>query len=267
VGIFKPKELHEFLASHGVHAKKSLSQNFLIDGNILDKIVKAAEIKKDDLVYEIGPGPGALTEKLLEAKAKVIAIEMDRTLARALDRGQKNLTVIEADCLKFDWKNIPKKAKVVANLPYKITTPILATLLPLYNKISTITVMVQREVALRFIAKKNTKDYSSFTIFLQFFADAEYCFTISPNCFYPKPKVDSALVKLTLKKPPNLDHPEKFFQFVRTAFQKRRKMLRASLKKDYPNLNLAPFETARPEQLSLQDFLSLFTHASVNNDL
>ncbi len=258
MAIFKPKELHEFLASHGVHAKKSLSQNFLIDGNILNKIVTAADIKENDLVYEIGPGPGALTEKLLEAKARVIAIEMDRTLAKTLNRGQENLTVIEADCLKFNWESLSEKAKVVANLPYKITTPILARLLPLYDKITTITVMVQKEVALRFIAKKDTKDYSSFTIFLQFFADAEYCFTISPNCFYPKPKISSALVKLTLKKPPNIPHPEKFFQFVRTAFQQRRKMLRASLKKDYPHLNLGPFETARPEQLSLQDFLNLY---------
>ncbi len=273
--IFNPKELHAFLQEEGLAAKKHLSQNFLIDGNILRKIVHTADVHEGDIVFEIGPGPGALTEELLKAKAHVTAIEMDKQLAKLLERLKKednHLNVIQQDCLDFAWeayfeKHLPegKKAKIVANLPYKITTPILARLLPLHQYISSITVMVQHEVGVRFIAQKNTADYSSFTIFLSYYAHAKYCFTISPNCFYPKPKIDSALVHLTLKEPQRLDSPEAFFQFVRSCFQKRRKMLRSSLKEIYPpervehflkELGLSPL--ARPEELSLQNFIFLY---------
>ncbi len=279
--IFKPSELHEFLNAQGLSAKKHLSQNFLIDGNILKKIVKAADVKENEVIFEIGPGPGALTEELLKEKAHVYAIEMDKqlaTLLRRLKTPDNHLEVIEGDCLTFDWEgflksHLPpgKKAKVVANLPYKITTPILSLLLPLYEWISSITVMVQQEVGVRFVAPQNSSDYSSFTVFLNFFSAPKYCFTISPNCFFPKPKISSALVRLDLKKPPNIPSSEKFFAFVRSTFQQRRKMLRASLKEQFdPSLIQSLLaerglsELSRPEQLSLDDFLFLYSRLHPN---
>lgn len=234
---YHPSELQAFLTELGLSPKKFLSQNFLIDGNIVRKILHLAEIKKGDHVLEIGPGPGALTEALLQEKAFVTAVEMDPAFAQALEglpQEKSQLHVVAQDFLKFDvegWcKTKNKKIKVVANLPYHITTPILAKLLPLYTHIESLTVMVQKEVAKRFLAEPGSKEWNSFSLFLRFYADPIYGFTVEPTCFFPKPKVQSAVVKITLKKPPEVSSEERFFTMTRTAFQQRRKMLRASLK-------------------------------------
>jgi 16S rRNA (adenine1518-N6/adenine1519-N6)-dimethyltransferase len=272
--ITSPTELQRFLSEHDLSAKKSASQNFLIDGNIVRKILAEAKISKDDLVLEIGPGPGALTESFLETGCQVLAIERDAKLAPLLKRfpGSENLSIICADFLQFPLekhmkKILPpgKKAKVVANLPYHITTPILSMLLPLHRLFSDLVIMVQKEVADRFIAEKGTKDYSSFTLFLQFFSEVSYCFTVDPNCFHPKPSIQSAVVHLKLRPPPSLSDPESFFLMLRTAFGQRRKMMRASLKKLFPSSlvessleKIGKNPLLRPEDLSLDEFIKLY---------
>lgn len=272
--IYKPSELHDFLNSLNIHPKKGLSQNFLIDGNIIKKIVAAAEIGPEDVVLEIGPGPGSLSEAILETGATLIAVEMDRVLAQALERlknPNRRFEIFCADILQFPISEtlkpyLPsgKKAKVIANLPYHLTTPILVKLAEMNEIFSSLQLMVQEEVARRFIASPGTADYSAFTVFLSVFSNPRYAFHVSRNCFYPKPGVDSAVVILELKKPPKINL-EEFFKMTRTAFGQRRKMLRTSLRTLYPQdkvvaaltaLNLNP--QVRPEELSLQDFLDLF---------
>jgi 16S rRNA (adenine1518-N6/adenine1519-N6)-dimethyltransferase len=271
---FRPSELAQLLEQLGTTAKKNLSQNFLIDGNILRKILSAAGVSAGDLVIEIGPGPGALTEALLAAGAHVIAIEKDPIFASALHRLQTKdgrLEVHTEDVLNFPFATHLQgkaKVKVVANLPYHITTPILAKLILLHENIESLTLMVQKEVAERFTAQKNTPEYGSLTIFLQAYSTARYCFTVGPTCFYPKPNVHSAVVHFSLKTP--LDLPADFFCMTRTAFQKRRKMLRASLRELHsPEIieqalsaeGLNP--QARPEDLSLDEFRALYLKLQV----
>lgn len=270
--LYRSSELQLFLKELGIDAKKGLSQNFLIDGNILRKIIKAAEIHPNDHVIEIGPGPGALTEFLLEFGAHVTAVEIDPHFASALKRLQtdkSSITVFQEDFLKFPLEDYLKKhtekVKVVANLPYHITTPILTKLLPMHSKIESVTIMVQKEFAKRMTAAPGSADYGSFTVFTAFYCKASYCFTVEPTCFYPRPKVQSAVVYCQLRKPPLFDAAESFFTLTRTAFQKKRKMLKTSLKELFPppsveralaSMNIS--SQARPEELSLEQFLTLF---------
>ena len=222
--IYKPSELRTFLNQLGIKPKKGLSQNFLIDGNIVRKIVAAANVVPGDVVLEIGPGPGSLTQALLEAGADVLAVEMDSTLAEALERLQtpeKKLQIFCLDILNFSLqKNLlpllknGKKAKVIANLPYHLTTPILAMLIPHHLIFSSLTLMVQEEVGRRFTALPNTSEYSSFTVFLQFYSVPVYAFTVSRNCFYPVPKVDSAVVSLNLNPLPWMKQPLNLFSLL-----------------------------------------------------
>lgn len=281
MSIYKPKELFSLLEKLGISPKKVLSQNFLIDGNIVSKIVKTADVTPKDLILEIGPGPGALTQALLEAQATVLAVEKDRILAQALHRFQSdynNLEVFEEDILKFpiektlqNWlkRGDYSSAKVIANLPYHLTTPILAQLVTLYPTLSTLVVMVQEEVARRITAIPGNKNYSSFTVFLNFYSTPLYAFKVKSHCFYPKPSVESAVVVLKLKKPPSLEDKDRFFLMTRTAFEHRRKMIKSSLKSLYlpaevekalEGMQLNPLE--RPENLSLKDFLCLFKKLS-----
>lgn len=268
--IYKPSELHLFLNDLGIAPKKGLSQNFLIDGNIIRKIVAAADVVPGDLVLEIGPGPGSLTQALLEAGAHVIAVEKDAILADALKRLKTNTNHLEVFCddiltFPIEEKLAGKpKVKVIANLPYHLTTPILVYLLSKRHLISSLTLMVQEEVARRFTAIPDNKDYGSFTVFLRFYTKPQYAFTVSHNCFYPKPKVDSAVVVLTPHEPPDVDE-EGFFKMTRLAFKQRRKMLRASLKDLYlsekiseslEKIDKSPL--SRPEVLSLEDFIQLY---------
>lgn len=284
--LYRSSELILFLRKLGCDAKKGLSQNFLIDGNILHKILTAAQIKPHDLVLEIGPGPGVLTQSLLEAQAMVTAIEIDPHFANALQRLQeegRSLTVFHGDFLTFPLqdhleKNLlfsrKGKIKVVANLPYHITTPILTKLLPLYPWIESITIMVQKEFAKRMTALPGSPDYSSFSLFTTFYSDPTYCFTVEPTCFYPRPTVQSGVIHCALKIPPLSSQQEAFFTLTRSAFQKRRKMLRTSLKHLYPlpaleeALTLSGIaQQARPEELSLEQFLHLFTRLSLSREV
>ncbi len=268
MGLYKPSELKAFLAEIGAAPIKFLSQNFLIDGNIVRKIVKFADVKTGDSVLEIGPGPGVLTEELLAQGAKVIAVEKDRKFAPALHRLQTpdhRLDVFEQDVLEWSpEKHLGAGTKLIANLPYNITTPILTHFLPLRELFQSVTVMLQREVAERLLAQPGSKAYGSLSVFVQFYSDPVKGFIVEPTCFYPAPKVQSAVVQLRLKTPPIADD-ERFFEMTRLAFGQRRKMVHTTLKKLYPLERIEEGLTqvgkgfkVRPEELSLADFLVLF---------
>ena len=275
MAVYQPSELIAFLSDLGIRPKKALSQNFLVDGNIIRKIISTVAISPGDVVLEIGPGPGALTQLLLAAGATVIAVEKDHTLAQALTRlntPEGRLHVYEEDIMEFKFDEIlapylatGKLIKVIANLPYHLTTPIIAELVRRPELFSTLVLMVQKEVAERFTSAPDTRAYSSFTVFLNFYCHPRYAFTVSRNCFLPKPKVESAVVALELHPAPKISDETGFFKLTRTSFEHRRKMLRASLRDLYPpekimqaleEIGFPP--TARPEQLSLDDFLRLF---------
>lgn len=273
--IYKPSELRQFLSELNISPKKGLSQNFLIDGNIIRKIVSTAHVEKDDLVLEIGPGPGSLTEALLESGANVIAVEKDKTLAKALSRLKvdgRDLEIYCDDIMQFPIEETlskliknGKKIKVIANLPYNITTPIISYLISKRDLFSSLTLMVQEEVARRFTAMPGTADYSSFTVFLNYYSIPRYGFTVSPHCFYPEPSIKSAIVVLDLKTPPDVSNVEGFFNMTRTAFGQRRKMLRASLKELYGSDQVEKALVAchldpqiRPEKISLEQWIQFF---------
>lgn len=265
--LYRPSELRNLLQDLGTSPKKQLSQNFLLDGNIIRKIVLLAEIVPGDLVLEIGPGPGALTEALLNGGAKVIAVEKDKVFAEALTKLEGDLTVYAEDILSVDLAKIleGRKAKVIANLPYHLTTPIMTKLIPANNLFSSIIVMVQDEVARRFAAPPGSKIYGSISVFLNFYSKPEYAFKVSKNCFYPKPKIESAVIKFTLHSPPEFIDENKFFMMTRTAFGHRRKMIHNSLSELYDSekillaLNqIGKPATTRPEELSLEDFIKLY---------
>jgi 16S rRNA (adenine1518-N6/adenine1519-N6)-dimethyltransferase len=276
MSVFKPTALHGFLQEKNLRPRKALSQNFLIDGNIIRKIIAAAMLEKEDLVIEIGSGPGALTEAILNHGCEVIAIEKDPSFAASLERFQtkeRQLMIFQEDFLSFPLEKTlkdlkkDKKVKVVANLPYHITTPAILRLLPLYRQISSLTLMVQKEVAIRLTAKKNTPEYGSITLFTSFYSAPSYCFTVEPTCFFPRPKVKSSIVHFTLRQPPIENLASDFFQLTRCAFQQRRKMLRGSLKSLYASEKVQEVLVAlglpcstRPEELSLDEFLKLFIH-------
>ena len=258
--MYQPSELRAFLSAHGIQADRRLSQNFLVDGNVVRKAVDCAEIKSDELVLEIGPGPGALTQELLNRGA------------RALDRFQtqdQRLTIIAADFLSLSLSELlagPKKAKVVANLPYSITTPILVRLLQVHDRLESITVLVQKEVAERMAAPAGTKAYGSLSVLVQFWSTVKYQFTVSPSCFFPKPKVASAVVRLTLSPPPLPEEEHSsFFALTRHAFNHRRKMLRGSLQHFFNKVDIEKALEAcqlslstRPEELSVQHWVNLY---------
>lgn len=268
--MHRPVELRAFLDRLGIRPKKSLSQNFLIDKNILDKILILADVKEGDLVVEVGPGPGALTEQLLAKGAKVIAIEKDAVYAKELERFDGNLKVYCEDVLEVDWNAILDglpKAKVVANLPYHITTPILTALAPKNALFTSLTVMVQDEVAKRFTGKPGTKDFGSITVYLEYFSKIQYGFKISPNSFYPPPKVHSAIVHFQLEKRFPVKDEEAFFQMVRSTFEARRKMVTTTLKKRF---SVEAIEKAlksagcrlqaRPEDISLEQWVTIYKY-------
>lgn len=268
--IYKPTELIQFLEGLGINPKKALSQNFLIDGNVIRKIIKEAQVEPGETILEIGPGPGCLTEALLEAGARVIAVEKDRVLAEALKRFQtpdNRLEIFCTDILEFpieNYFNDGRKGKIIANLPYNIATAIITKLVIKNQLLSKIVVMVQEEVARRITGSPGTKEYGSLSVYLNCYSTPRYAFKVSKNCFIPAPKVESAIVDLTLKKPPTGLNEDDFFLMTRTAFEHRRKMLKASLKKLYPSedvesalLQLEKNPLSRPEDLSFEDFLEL----------
>jgi 16S rRNA (adenine1518-N6/adenine1519-N6)-dimethyltransferase len=254
-------ELIPFLSSLGVSPKKGLSQNFLIDSNITNKIVQTADVQPNETILEIGPGPGALTEILLAKGARVIAIEKDRVLAGALLRLQtpdQRLTVHCDDALTFPWDTI-QYDKIVANLPYHITTPLLEKCFA--HPCASVTCMIQKEVADRIGALPGNKTFGSLTLFTQFYATLLTHFTVSSQCFYPKPSVDSTVIHLKLHTTPT-EGASSFFPLMRAAFQQRRKCLSTSLKSFFPAdhirkalQSISVREDARPETLSLEKWL------------
>lgn len=253
-------ELMTFLQRVDARPKKSLSQNFLIEPSITDKIVETAAISPNDPVLEIGPGPGGLTRKLLAAGARVYAVEMDTLFAKELTRFQNGkLTIFEADILKFAIEQLPRNLKVVANLPYHITAPILEKLFS--SSFSSITIMVQKEVADRMMAKPSTKDFGSLSLFVQFYSNCTTSFIVPPSAFYPRPTVDSTVIRLEARTAPDVD-PKVFFGFVHKAFQQRRKMITSSLGLPKPEVrqalaDIGMREDARPEMLSLEQWVEL----------
>ncbi len=264
-------ELIPFLKSLEARPKKHLSQNFLTDPQIVRKIIELAEVKPGDAVLEIGPGPGALTQALLGAGARVYAVEMDGTFARHLERLQTpdgRLKVFLSDILKFPLGSLPRPIKVVANLPYHITTPILERLFA--QPFSSLTIMVQKEVADRMMAQAGSKTFGSLSIFVQFYSQLHRSFIVPAGCFYPRPKVDSTVIRLDGRTTPDID-PLFFFPLVHKAFQQRRKMLTSSLlyPKERVRDTLCKIDQrpdARPEALSLEQWVALAKELLLENE-
>ena len=232
-----PKKTIEILNKYHFVFQKKYGQNFLIDTHVLDKIMRAADIIKDDLVLEIGPGIGTLTQYLCENAREVVAVEIDRMLIPILKDDTlapyDNVEIVNEDILKYDIaalvrdRNCGKPIKVVANLPYYITTPIVMSLLERDLPIKSITVMVQKEVAERMQAGPGTKDYGALSLAVQYRADTYIAANVPPNCFMPRPQVGSCVIRLTKKAEPpvTVKSPELMFKLIRAAFNQRRKTL------------------------------------------
>ena len=236
-----PKYTIEVLQKYGFVFQKRFGQNFLIDTHVLDRIIGASEITKDDFVLEIGPGIGTMTQYLAEAAREVTAVEIDDALIPILQDTLKewdNVSVIHGDILKTDIKKIADKKnqgkpiKVVANLPYYITTPIIMGLFESHVPVESITVMVQKEVADRMQTGPGSKDYGALSLAVQYYANPEIVANVPPNCFMPRPKVGSAVIKLTRHKemPVEVQDEKLMFRLIRASFNQRRKTLSNSLK-------------------------------------
>ena len=226
----------QLLAEHGLQLKKRLGQNFLLDPLVLDRIVDAAQISHDIGVIEIGPGIGALTEKLAEKAKQVIAVEIDKRLIPILEKlfqNQIHVTIVQGDALKVDMMDLVHQFEhvneiyVVANLPYYITSPLLIHLLKKRFPFKRIVVMIQKEVADRLTAKPGTKDYGSLSVIAQYFSNVEQVFSVPRHVFIPRPNVDSSVVRLDLLDSPPVQVVDEalFFQITRASFAKRRKTL------------------------------------------
>ncbi len=236
--LYSPTYIKEILSKYGFKFSKSLGQNFLIDGNIVRKIVEGGQVTKDDYVLEIGPGIGTLTEELAIKAKKVVAVEIDRSLLPILDEtlsDYDNVEIVYGDILKVDIQAIIDEklgggpVKVVANLPYYVTTPIITKLMEKEYKFESIIVMVQNEVAQRMVARPGTKDYGSLTVFVDFYSQPEILLKVPKTVFIPQPKIDSAVIMLKIKDKIPEVHKEKFFNITKAAFSKRRKTILNSL--------------------------------------
>ena len=236
-----PKYTIEVLQKYGFVFQKRFGQNFLIDTHVLERIIEASEITKDDFVLEIGPGIGTMTQYLAEAAREVTAVEIDDALIPILKDTLKewdNVTVLHGDILKTDIrkiadeKNQGRPIKVVANLPYYITTPIIMGLFESHVPVDSITVMVQKEVADRMQTGPGSKDYGALSLAVQYYAEPKIVANVPPNCFMPQPKVGSAVIRLTRhQNPPVTTLDEKLmFRLIRASFNQRRKTLSNSLK-------------------------------------
>lgn len=277
--LCSPKNLNKIMREFGISFNKKLGQNFIIDSNIINKIIEAAQIDKDTAVLEIGPGVGTLTQRLAQKSKKVVSVEIDSHLIPVLNHTLSefnNVKIINKDILKIDIKDLisdefpDADVKIVANLPYYITTPIIMNLLEEQLNIKSITVMIQKEVALRMVAKPGTKDYGALSIAVQYFTKPEIVFNVSKKCFNPQPKVDSVVVRLDLLEEPHIKVKDirVFFNTVKAAFGQRRKTLLNALynsgyfklSKDeiadaIKNSNIS--EAQRGETLSIRQFAQL----------
>ncbi len=275
----QPKNTIEILQKYQFRFQKKFGQNFLIDTHVLEKIVAAAEVTKEDLVLEIGPGIGTLTQYLCEAAREVVAVEIDRNLIPILEdtlSGYENVTILNGDILKIDLnqlvqeKNGGRPIKVVANLPYYITTPIIMGLLEEHVPLVSITVMIQKEVAERMKAGPGSKDYGALSLAVQYYADAYLAANVPPNCFMPRPGVGSAVIRLTRHEvcPVSVEDEAFLFRLIRASFAQRRKTLvngltnsqELELQKEsvvavLEQMGLSP--SVRGEMLSLEQFAEL----------
>ncbi len=260
----------DLIKTHQVTAKKSLGQNFLIDQNIQKKIVEALDISPADSVVEIGPGVGSLTQWLLQSPAKKLTlIEKDHSLVELLKTlnfdAHKPTTIQEADALTLSLKDLSTKTplKLISNLPYNISTPLIINWLKDLSSISSMVLMIQKEVAERIVAPAHSKSYGRLSILCQWLCTCELLFHVPPTVFRPQPKVTSTVVRLTPHKDlPTLHEIHTMEKATHLLFQKRRKMLKAILKTHVENPiafleNLGITPTARPENLSIQEFSSL----------
>lgn len=236
-----PQNTIEVLQKYNFSFQKKFGQNFLIDTHVLDKIIQSANITEDDMVLEIGPGIGTMTQYLAQAAGKVIAVEIDKNLIPILEdtlSGYDNVRVINEDVLKLDLKKLAdeenngKPVKVVANLPYYITTPIIMGLFKNEVPVESITVMVQKEVADRMQTGPGNKDYGALSLAVQYYADPYIVANVPPNCFMPRPKVGSAVIRLTChqEKPVQVQDEKLMFNIIRASFNQRRKTLANGLK-------------------------------------
>ena len=274
-----PQNTIEILQKYNFSFQKKFGQNFLIDTHVLDKIIRAAGISKDDMVLEIGPGIGTMTQYLAEAAGKVIAVEIDKNLIPILEdtlSEYDNVTIINEDVLKLDIRELAdnenqgRPMKVVANLPYYITTPIIMGLFENHVPMESITVMVQKEVADRMQTGPGSKDYGALSLAVQYNAEPYIVANVPPNCFMPRPRVGSAVIRLTCHaKPPVEVKDERFmFDIIRASFNQRRKTLANGLKNsDRFSFSKESIETAiealgkganvRGETLTLEEFAVL----------
>ena len=270
------EETRYIMKKYNIRANKSLGQNFLISEEVVEKIVESADIKEDELIIEIGPGLGTLTERLLEKAGKVICIELDTKMIKILeDRFSlyKNFEIINEDILKVNLQEIIKKekrkCKVVANLPYYITTPIIMKLLEEKLEIESITVMIQKEVAERLIANPGEKETGAITYTVYYYCESEKILEVPNNSFIPEPEVTSEVIKLKIRKeePIKVKDKEKMFKIIKNAFTQRRKTLinalmntktmknKEEVNKIFKKLNIG--QNVRAEELTLQQFADI----------
>lgn len=274
-----PQNTIEILQKYNFKFQKKFGQNFLIDTHVLEKIIESAGITKDDFVLEIGPGIGTMTQYLCENAREVMAVEIDNNLIPILGEtlaAYDNVIVVNEDILKLDIAKVAKEhndnkpIKVVANLPYYITTPIIMGLFESHVPLESITVMVQKEVADRMQSGPGTKDYGALSLAVQYYSKAEIVANVPPNCFMPRPNVGSAVIRLTCheKAPVDVDDEKLMFKLIRASFNQRRKTLQNGIN-NAPDLNfnkeqvvaaldemgVAP--TIRGEALTLEQFAKL----------
>lgn len=246
-----------------VFAKKKWGQNFLVDNNLLDKIIKTIDITTAENVLEIGPGQGALSEKLVDVAKSLSMVEIDPDLIKILEVHEKlsGLKIINQDILKVDLDSLEIDSPVViGNIPYNITSPIIFWLIDHLDSWDRAYLMVQKEVAQRLTGKIGTKDYSRVTVMTRLFFDIKICFSISPNVFIPRPKVQSAFISIEKRSDFNKNdvNIKKFSQVVRMAFNQRRKMLRNSLSTLNIDLDVCKVDfKRRPEQLTVSEFIDI----------
>ncbi len=274
-----PGATREIINKYQFAFQKKYGQNFLVDANILEKIIEAAGITADDFVLEIGPGIGTMTQYLCESARRVVAVEVDKMLIPILKETLSeydNVEILNQDILKVDIKslaqekNAGKPIKIVANLPYYITTPIIMELFESGVPIENITIMVQREVAERMRTGPGTKDYGALSLAVQYYAQAQIVMNVSAQCFMPRPNVDSAVIRLERYKEPRVrvNDEKQMFQIIRASFNQRRKTFVNGLK-NAPELNfskeqivkalsqIGKDENIRGEKLTLEEFAAL----------
>lgn len=277
--LASPKVIKEIMEKSGFRFSKSLGQNFLIDENILDKMIKGSLIDKDTNIIEIGPGFGTLTQRLLMSAKKVVAIEIDKTAVPILQDNLSefdNLKIINDDVLKCDLKKIIDdefgggQVRIVANLPYYITTPIIMHILESHLNAESLCIMIQKEVAERIMAKPSTKDYGALSVAVNYYAEPRMICTVPPSSFIPMPKVSSSVISLDIRQNPPVDIKDEkdYFKVVKASFGQRRKTLLNALS----GSSLIPMSKAeimaclqrigidekrRGETLSLKDFADI----------